>query len=334
MNFKSSYIKLTLFYVLIVMAISVTFSIVLYNVSRDEIGRGLGHDNRLMREIMPRLNPAFPEFEQMRVEMLGESNARLRKNLVSVNLLILVLSAGVSYFLAKRTLGPIEEMVEAQNRFTSDASHELRTPLTAMKSEIEVWLRDKNMTVAQARDLFKSNLEEIGKLEVLSNALLKLAKYKEQTQKEFILVKLDAVINGAIGKVEFLAKEKKIHIESDIEALKLKGDRGSLSELFVILIENAVKYSPNGSKIRIEFKHDKNVAIFSVKDEGPGIDQKDLEKIFERFYRADQSRNKAKSNGYGLGLAIAKSIAELHGAKINVESELGKGSRFIVRFVL
>lgn len=334
MNFKSSYVKLTLFYALIVMAISITFSVVLYNVSCREIGRGLGHENRLMREIMPRLNPAFPEFEQLRVQQIRESNQRLKNDLISINLLILVLSAGMSYFLAKRSLGPLEAMVEAQNRFTSDASHELRTPLTAMKTEIEVGLRDKALSVLQARDLLNSSLEEISKLESLSGALLKLAKYKEQTINEFSSIKLDEVIARSIEKVSILAEVKKIKLETQLEKIKIKGDKGSLVELFVILIENAIKYSPRGSTVDMILKQDKNIATFSIQDDGSGIAKGDQGKIFDRFFRAEQSRNKTKTIGYGLGLAIAKSITDLHGAKINVESEVGEGSRFIIRFFL
>lgn len=334
MNFKSSYIKLTLFYVLIVMVISVTFSILLYDVSSREIDRGLGHDNRIMQEVMPRLNNNFPEFEQLRLMQIKESNKRIRNNLVTVNLLILVLSTVVSYFLARRTLEPIEEMVEAQNRFTSDASHELRTPLTAMKAEIEVGLRDKHSSINDLKELLKSNLEEIGKLEALSGALLKLAKYKENIINEFADINLKEVVEKSLKNVAILAQEKELNIKSDLENLKIKGEKDSLNELFVILIENAIKYSPQKSSINISLIKENDKAVVKVKDQGVGISSEDQKRIFDRFYRVDQSRNKIKSNGYGLGLSIAKSIVDLHKGTIKVTSILGEGSEFAVRLDL
>jgi len=229
--------------------------------------------------------------------------------------------------------------MEAQNRFTADASHELRTPLTAMRTEIEVAIRDKKMNLLEARELLNSNLEEISKLEVLSSALLKLAKNDGQIAKEFSKVVVSDVIIEAYEKVESLAREKEIKIECHPELgsgslpnVSILGDRQSLTELFVILLDNAIKYSPKNSKIKIVVLEDSKDVSIKISDSGIGIKASDLPHIFDRFYRADHSRNKDKVDGYGLGLSIAKQIVDFHGGNIKAESKAGKGTNFVVKF--
>lgn len=334
--FHSAYLKLTAFYVLIVMIISVSFSLVLYRISSQEIGQGLNRQTSAIRSLpnSVHFSFSFDDLEQMRLEQLATSSNRLKLNLIYFNLLILVLSSGASYFLAKRTLRPIEEMVDAQNRFTADASHELRTPLTAMKTEIEISMRDKSLSVSDVRQLLGSNLEEIGKLEYLSGALLKLARFKDDLKKDFRPVEIAEVIKEATEKASKLANEKSISIEGKVKKLQVLGDRQSLVELLIILLDNAIKYSPEKSTISIEaFTKDKQV-VMTVTDEGQGIKASDLPHIFDRFYRADTSRNKEKIAGYGLGLAIAKQIVELHGGTISAESHPGQGSVFTIKIPL
>lgn len=335
MTFKSAYLKLTAFYVLIAMTISLVFSIYLFNISSQELDRGLGRQTRILRDLPTnQVLPwqSMPDLDQIRAQQLQESNDNLKTNLVYFNLLILILSSLTSYFLAKRTLHPIEEMVNAQNRFTADASHELRTPLTAMKTEIEVGLRDKKINLENAKKLLGSNLEELTKLESLSNALLKFSKYQDVRKESFEMLSLEEVIVEAYEKVESLATNKKIEFENDLKEIIIKGDKRSLVELFVILLDNAIKYSPEKSKIYIKMVDLKKQAIISIRDKGIGIKSSDLPYIFNRFYRADLSRTKEKVDGYGLGLSIAKNIVDLHKGSIEVVSKPGHGSQFIVKF--
>lgn len=334
MTFKSAYLKLTLFYVLIIMVISISFSAVLYQISSNELDRGLDRQERTIRDIPQEFQlqqPSFqPDFEKIRLDQLEESSQRLRLNLIYFNLLIFVLSSLLSYFFARRTLTPIKEMVEAQNRFTADASHELKTPLTAMRSEIEVNLRDKKLGLKESKKLLASNLEEINKLETLSNALLMLAKYQEELKLDFKKVELSQLIVEAYEKVEKLAEAKSIKFENNFEKIYVQGERQSLIELFVILLDNAVKYSPANSKISINLSSNKKWAEAKIKDSGIGIKASDLPHIFDRFYRADHSRNKEKADGYGLGLSIAKRIIKLHKGTIKAKSKPGDGSEFII----
>jgi signal transduction histidine kinase len=323
--FKAAYLKLTFFYVLIAMIISVSFSVAIYRISTNEIGRNLGPQSRIFRNFTP------DDFENLRNQQIEESNTNLKVNLFYYNLAIFVLSLFGSYFLARRTLRPIEDTMEAQNRFTADASHELRTPLAAMKAEIEVALRDKKMKIAESKKLLQSNLEEIEKLEKLSSALLKITRIQEE-KKNFTSIALDEAVIEAFEKVEKLATKKEIEFENILIHAKILGDHQSLVELFVILLDNAIKYSREKSKINILMQKARHHVIVKIKDHGIGIKQSDIPYIFNRFYRADSSRSKEQISGYGLGLAIAQQIVDLHGGKISVESKPGKGSEFIVRF--
>lgn len=333
--FKSAYWKLTLSYVLIAMAISIAFSVAIFNISSTEIGKGLGRQARVLRDTpmndFESMMTTIPDLETLRNAQIDESNNRLKTNLFYYNLLILVLASGASYFLARKTLEPIKDMLEEQNRFTADASHELRTPLTALRTEIEVNLLDKDLDLNQSKKLLQSNLEEIEKLEVLSAALLKLAKYQDQKKNRMARISLEEVVVEAYEKVESLANKKSIVFENQLADIKVAGDNKSLVELFVILIDNAVKYSPKDSKINIRMSEVGSTAVIRVKDSGVGIKSSDLPYIFNRFYRADTSRNKEQVDGYGLGLSIAKQITDLHKGTIHANSKIGQGSEFVVK---
>src|SRR4030042_6455251 len=170
--FHSARIKLTLWYLLIIMAISVLFSLIIYRVQSNEPERVLLRQRTLI-ERGGFLRPGFgpPELEP---EILEEARRRLMLNLILINLGVLIISGGAAYFLAGRTLEPIEKALENQKRFVADASHELRTPLTTMKTELEVNLRSKGL-VEEAKKILESNLEEVDKLGYLSDKLLRLS---------------------------------------------------------------------------------------------------------------------------------------------------------------
>lgn len=330
MTFKSAYLKLTAFYVLIVMIISVFFSVVLYRISSNELNESLRQQIRNFQDLQffeGSMN-YISSFELMRLQQLAVANHNLKFFLIYFNFFILAVSFGLGYFLAKRTLKPIRQMMESQNRFTADASHELRTPLTAIKSEIEVNLRDQNLSLENAKKLLQSNLEEVEKLENLSSSLLKLANYENNKNLTVENVVLEDVIVESYLRVEKQAKEKNITFENDLKNIKINGNKDSLIQLFKILLDNAIKYSKPNSKIFILMDKVKNDAIIKVRDQGMGIKEEDLKHIFDRFYRTDLSRSKNKNNGYGLGLSIAMQIVKLHKGKIIVKSQVGQGSEF------
>ncbi|MEI7791871.1 MAG: HAMP domain-containing sensor histidine kinase [Candidatus Berkelbacteria bacterium] len=332
-----SYIKLTLWYMLIVMAISLVFSVAIYKVSFNELDRGFRRQPVVM-QIFPNgdgLGMQSDNLEQKRIDRMSEIDQSIKSYLFYLNLIVLLLAAFASYFLAKKTLQPIEEMAEVQSRFTGDASHELRTPLTAMETEIEVALRDKKMTLAEAKELLRSNLEEIEKLKSLSNSLLRLAQYQNNEKQSVSGVcDLREIIEESKIKLDKIAEQRNIKIISDIDKAAVTGDCQSLTELFTILLDNAIKYSHDKSKIEITSEIQNKSVTISVKDHGLGIKASDVPYIFNRFYRADLSRSKHDIPGYGLGLSIAKKIIDAHNGKIDVISQPGKGSEFRVKLFL
>jgi signal transduction histidine kinase len=314
--FKEARLKLTGWYLLIIMVISISFSGIIYGMVSMEMERFV-HSPRFRESQIPIIEE----------EVLEGSRQRLIWSLVEINGVILIISGTLGYLLAGRTLVPIQKMLEEQKRFVGDASHELRTPLTALKSMLEVGLRDKDMNIKEARKLITESIEETDKLKNLSDSLLELARENKQ-KITFEKVRVAEILKDAIKKVDNRAKNKKIKIISKVNGSTVKGNMEKLSELMVILLDNAIKYSPKESQIKISAKMGKNQVYIKVIDQGQGISEKDLPHIFERFYRADSARTHQSEGGYGLGLAIAKKIVDEHAGKISVTSEVNKGSEF------
>ncbi len=307
------------------MLVSLSFSLVIYNginreLSRIEILENVRAHRLQALGLVPENEPSIPEIR-----------ARIILTLGLVNLAILGISGLAGYFLAGKTLEPIEKMHEEQKEFVSNASHELRTPLAALKSEIEVSLRDKKMKMSEARQVLSSNLEEVNKIQRLANYLLNLNKYQANSSS-FTLSKVDLadIALGAIKRTLPIADVKSIKIVKKLSTAKVVGNNESLTELTVILLDNAIKYSKDKSKIIVSTGKEGSRSALEVRDFGRGIAQKDIAHIFDRFYRADVSRNKEKVDGYGLGLSIAKNIVDLHKGKIEVKSKINIGTVFKV----
>lgn len=339
--FEAARLKLTAWYLLIIMLISISFSVAIYQVLTSELNRVERIQRiRQQRELSLNDTDNIPADFSQRIfrqpiidpELLEETKNRLILILFMINAGILGISALSGYFLAGRTLKPIKNMVDEQNRFITDSSHELRTPLTSLKSEIEVNLRDKNLNLNQAKKLLESNLEEVNNLQYLSDNLIKLAQY-EKANGIILLeeIALKQIVSDAIKKVANLAKNKNIQIKEKTHEYTLFANSQSLTELFVILLDNAIKYSLKNSKITLNSKKTDNNVFIEVIDQGMGVEAKDLPHLFDRFYRSDKSRTKSNEIGFGLGLSIAKQIVEKHHGSIKVESEAKKGSVFIVQ---
>jgi signal transduction histidine kinase len=319
-------LRLSASYLAIIMVMSIGFSIVFYNTSSNQLGKQLPPDTTLIR-IGP--GEEFGEFKSFLQERIDQGRHELMVRLIWLNVLALAGGSGLSYFLARRTLEPIEEAMEAQSRFASDASHELRTPLAAMQAENEVALRNARLTLPRAKEVLQSNLEETMRLRALSDTLLKLAR-TEHAAIQLQPIKVSDVVSNAINQVLKQAQAKHIDIEDEVAQVTITSDAATLTQILSILLDNAVKYSGGQSVVRITAEaQDQHVSI-SVHDQGQGIPAKDLPYIFERFYRADSSRTKQHVEGHGLGLALAaKLVAQLHG-EISVESLEGRGSTFTI----
>jgi two-component system sensor histidine kinase CiaH len=323
--FHSAALKLTLWYLAIIMTISIAFSFSLYHVSSDDLGRNV---NRQIRYFNDLLAPDESQnFGTLRQHQLDEDLRHLRGSLILFNLFVLLGGGAASYWLARRTLQPIELALVAQSRFASDASHELRTPLAAIQTENEVALRNKSLTKPQAVQIIESNLEEVAKLRVLSEGLLRLASGNGQIDNPQPVAVKD-IAEQALARYQKTAANNKIKLTSKLDESSVSGDKDSLVELLSIFIDNAIKYSPSGNKVEVSSRQRNKNVLVSIKDNGMGIKKAELPHIFERFYRSDSSRSKAGGSGYGLGLAIAKKIIEAHHGYIEVASTPGKGTVF------
>ncbi len=330
--FQSARIKLTAWYLLIIMLISIAFSVAIYEVLTSELDRveriqRLRQERQIPMEITPRI-PRQPAIDP---EVIMETKNRLIEILILINMGILGVSAISGYFLAGRTLRQIKEMVDEQSRFITDASHELRTPLTSLKSEIEVNLRDEDLDLKQAKKILQSNLEEVNNLQYLSDNLIKFTQYQNKEKPNFAEVNLREISEEAKRKVSNLAKKKNIIIKNQIKNLSLKGDRQSLLELFVIFLDNAIKYSPKEKTVILTSKKIDGLVEIQIIDQGIGIDAGDIPYLFNRFFRVDKSRLRLETGGYGLGLSIAKQIVDEHKGSIKVDSQLDKGTTFFVQ---
>ena len=331
--FKSALLRLTVGYLAFIMLLSLGFSTLLYRISASELERDFQQRVAMLQHSPLRNAPGVQELIALRTEQIEESKDRLRGDFVVMNLVILFVGGGLAYLLAKRNLAPIEEAHEAQTRFTADASHELRTPLAAMRSEIEVALRDRKLTLSGAKKLLESNIEELDKLEALANGLLKLARH-DRPPEALEPVHLPEVVAEATERLAVMAREKSIILEISSEDFLVMGDRWSLVELVTILLDNALKYSPPATTITVIVKKVGAVGQLVVSDHGVGIAPTDLPHIFDRFYRADAARSKQQVVGYGLGLAIAKQIVEAHRGTITALNLPEKGTTITVRLPL
>lgn len=332
--FKQARLKLTAWYLLIIMVISFSFSALIYQLTSIEINRFANSQrNRFEKQYILNEAPRPPKII-MDDDLINETEQRLTISLFIINGIILVISGSLSYFLAGITLNPIQQMTEDQKRFISDASHELKTPLTALKSLFEVSLRDKKITLTDTKKVIQQGIEQTDKLKNLSDSLLELSRFNNQKLTSAQMVLIKEIINDAVSQLKPKADQKNIQIITKIGSQKVYGNYEKLVELFIIFIDNAIKYSPNKTKINLITTLDKKNLLVKIIDQGIGIDQKDLPHIFDRFYQANNSRTKNSDTGYGLGLSIAKQIIELHHGQIKVDSKMNKGTTFTIQLPL
>ncbi len=319
MKFDRQTVRLSLSYLMIIMALSAIFSVVIYTITTSQMNRPIPPKNQQSYE-------TTVEFQQRMELRDAETRQAILLSLFALNGMMLVFGAGLSYLLARRTLAPIEAAMDAQVQFVSDASHELRTPLTALMTTNEVALRKKTLDDGKARAVFQRNIDEVGKLRELTNNLLSLTQADKQ-QLDKSPLDVGELIDEVITRYQPAADKKQITIEREITAQQLTANRAALSQVLGTLLDNAIKYSPNGETVTIKF----DGTNFKVVDRGAGIAAADQARIFDRFYRSDAARTRTDQSGYGLGLAIAKAICDRHGYKLSVSSREGEGSTFVVK---
>lgn len=323
-QFHTATLKLTGWYFAILMAVCITFSAVIYQIASHEFDRPLPADSQQRIQLLNSID-VFSEIREQRAE---ESKQNLFGNLIVLNTITLMIGACASYLFARRTLAPIEQAMEAQARFTSDASHELRTPLAVMRTENEVILRDKKPSVKALKEVITSNLEEVARLQLLTDRLLALSSNQALELNEF---SVGTAAHEAALRHASSAKQKHITLDVDVSDLTAIGDSETISDTLSILIDNAIKYSQSKTTVTVRTSERSSYIDVTVSDQGPGINPEDIANIFDRFYRADQSRSKEHVEGHGLGLALAKRLSQLNHASLTVANRKPTGTIFTLR---
>lgn len=237
----------------------------------------------------------------------------------------------LSFILTGQALKPVKETWVRQKAFVADASHELRTPLTVIQTNLDVVLSDEEGTVQENEMWLDNAYSETKVMAKLVDQLLILAKADANEEKmDMSDFSLSEVVENVCQNMKIIAEKKGLEFNLDMaEDIQIKADYDKMRRLVVILIDNAVKYTEQGS-VSVSLFVDKNKRkIFTVEDTGIGIAKKDLNRIFDRFYRADKARH--REGGTGLGLSIAKWIADMHKFNLSVESTVNVGSKFVLK---
>lgn len=232
-----------------------------------------------------------------------------------------------------RMLATLERAFTSQREFVTNAAHELKTPIAVIKSTLQLALQRPRTADEYQREL-QNALEDVARLETLTHSMLRLARAEQvQSGQRTDLQTVDLAVSCEASAERWrpIADAKSIIIEVQSEgAPQVKGDPDDLEIIWNNLIDNAIRYSPTGGKVRMSIVRKNGSAFIEVEDQGPGICEQDLQSIFDRFHRSDASRSR-ETGGYGLGLAISKAMVEAYGGSIDAKPRSGSGTTFYVK---
>jgi len=264
---------------------------------------------------------------------LEDEYASLIKTFGAAALAALLLVAGGGYILVRKSTAPIERSMDQMRRFMADAAHELRTPITILRTRAEVAAGQDREPTRDAATL-QAIEREATRLGEITGNLLTLARADAgewPVAREALY--LDDAVAGAVEAARTLAEHKRVVVEvGTFEEAKILADPALVRQLLLIVLDNAIKFTPSGGRVRLDVSAQDGRAAVVVSDTGIGIPAEQLPHVFERFYRGDPARREA--DGAGLGLAIARWIADVHGARIDVGSEPAVGTRVTLSFPL
>jgi signal transduction histidine kinase len=254
------------------------------------------------------------------------------ENLATIVAVIVGATVVFGYLIARVTLAPARNALVAQKQFIGNIAHELRTPLAIIKTNTEVALLDAEMS-AEMKQTLQSNVEELDRVSEIINNLLSLSALIRPERMVFAAIDLSEVASSVVSKFAPLAKrgEHEIVLRKSPHALVL-GNITALEQIIGNLLKNALQYTPRGGQVVITVTPSASNHIeLVIQDSGIGIARKDLFRIFEPFYRAEQSRNRARG-GTGLGLTIVSELLKLHNGKITIRSAVGRGTSIVILF--
>ena len=247
--------------------------------------------------------------------------------------LALICAAGVGYVLSGGAMKPVREAYEKQRQFAADASHELRTPLAVVLASADLLRSDPSITSPFLKQVIEDVRDEVKKMTKLVGDLLTVARTDGRAnQLKPVRMDLVAAAQQTVRIMRPFAEKKDIVIDEQLpKSAEIYADEQKIRQIILILVDNAVKYTPEHGRISVAIREERGGVQLSVADTGIGIAPADQERIFDRFYRVDKARSR-RMGGNGLGLAIAREIVEAHGGTITVESTPGKGTTFRVHF--
>jgi signal transduction histidine kinase len=225
------------------------------------------------------------------------------------------------------TLERLEQIFTSQQRFLADVSHELRTPLTVIKGNVDLMRRMKQVD-EESLDTIEDESDRLTRL--VGNLLLEAQAESGKLPLYFSPVELDTLLLDVFKEMRVLARDRVIIKLTEIDQIIVSGDRDRLKQVLINLISNAIKYSPKGGEVFLSLAKMGDSARLIVRDTGQGIAGEDLPHIFERFFRAEKSRTRSKTGGFGLGLSISYWIINHHGGRIEVNSAENKGTTFCI----
>ncbi|MGO9409526.1 MAG: sensor histidine kinase [Spirochaetia bacterium] len=329
--FRRARRKLTLLYLATITAVVTVLSSALY-----------GFHARDVEEIERRR--AGPEMEGRRLtdgrlpaddagSGLGEYLERLGRSIVIADIITIIAGGMLSYLLAARTLRPIKEAVEAEQRFFANAAHDLRTPLAVMRSEAEVALRAGSLDPREARQVIMSSLEETRRMSAMVEQMLDLAK-GGASPRAVARAPLDLSALGATAAARMARRAEEAGVRLSAEAgppLMIPGDAPSIERAVSNVLENAVSYTPRGGCVTVRARREGASAVIEVSDTGIGIPPEDLPHITEPFFRGDKARG-AHAGGAGLGLTIARTTLEEHRGTFLAKSAPEGGTTITLKF--
>ncbi|NCT55432.1 HAMP domain-containing histidine kinase [bacterium] len=310
---KTARLKLTLIYIIIFLCIVSMSFLVSLTTHRSEVQKFRMNDDAVERTLH-RMENRFQNLEY-----------NFRNRTLIFDLVLLIPSAFVAYFLSGATLKPIEKSLKQKEEFAGDVSHELRTPVQNIKLEVENIKALKNASKNDYANFISSVEEEADRIQSITDSLLTLVRIdKSKTQNEKFKAK--EIIDSCIEGKRYSAKEQGLTIvDSILDNFVIEGSKDQIQTSLSIILDNAIKYSNPKSKIIISSKiKDKN-KIISVLNQGIGVKKENLGKIFESFYREDNTVTR-KVQGSGIGLSLVKKIAEKNNFIVDLKSREGRGT--------
>ena len=255
----------------------------------------------------------------------------LLKTFIVIGCISLIVLLLISIYLTNKSIIPIKETFEKQKQFIADASHELKTPLAIIKTNTSLILSQPDDTIKNQSKWINYINSQTDRMSILINEMLSLAKMDTaENQLPLSHINLSKIVESMLLMFDAIIYENNINLETNISKdLFVNGDKESLKKLFSIIMDNAIKHTNKQGTITVSLFTYKNKIKMIIRNTGEGIASENLERVFERFYRVDNSRDR-ETGGYGLGLSIASSIVKQHNGKIYARSKVGEFTSFIV----